>query len=96
LQSQVNNIKTRSSYFKANPLVMQRKGNVELLMKAWKLPIKSEHPQVRFHIAKSRLRSKYLTLQKQLYKNSPQITALQEEIDRLKHSIQNEPLDEEI
>jgi hypothetical protein len=42
---------------------LKKPANVELFKQAWQAPIKSEHPQIRFHVAKSRLRQKYIELQ---------------------------------
>jgi hypothetical protein len=79
---------TRRSYFKANINILKKKGNLEILKKAWQTPIKSAHPHVRFHVAKARFRSKFIELQRNHSRASEQSIALQHELDQSKHSIQ--------
>jgi hypothetical protein len=88
--------KPRRTYFKANSAILKKQSNMAALKQAWQNPIKSEQPHVRFHVDKSRFRSKYIELQKEHFKISSLMSALQQELDGLKNSIQHNPLLQEV
>jgi hypothetical protein len=86
----------RSTYFKADYLIVQKTENIEHLANSWKTPIDSTDKFVRFKIAKQRFRAKYIALQKANRDSRQKFTSLKNELDALKHSIQNRPTEIEI
>jgi exonuclease III len=79
---------TRSSYFKANPFVVRNTENIAQLKIAWQSVPAQDNILVKFHLAKQQFRLKYKELQKNTSSLNAQIQSLEEEIARLKSSLQ--------